>query len=194
MDDSRFDTLTRSLTTAGSRRRALTTVLGGALGLVAAASLDDAVAKKKPCPPCKKRKKGKCKAKLPDGTACSGGACQGGSCVATAVVSPPPPPFCSGKPDSPPVFCGSTAFDANDKSTWYFCKGGACGLWPDCEGRNIRCAGGTACCSWPTTACGTLGTCGCSSVDQPCTETFDCCSSESGATTCVGFVCKLVEG
>jgi hypothetical protein len=77
MDDSRFDTLTRSLTTAGSRRRALTTVLGGALGLVAAASLDDAVAKKKPCPPCKKRKKGKCKAKLPDGTACSGGGVPG---------------------------------------------------------------------------------------------------------------------
>jgi hypothetical protein len=88
MDSARFDSLVRSLTTTGSRRRALTaalTLVVGALGS------DRAQAKKKKaCPPCKKRKKGKCKSTLPEGTACTdssggGGTCQRGSCVATTV-------------------------------------------------------------------------------------------------------------
>src|SRR5687767_13492606 len=88
MDGPRFDTLTRSLTTTGSRRRALGGLLLGSLGRLGSRA-DEATAKKKPCPPCKKRKKGKCK-KKPDRTACNGGTCQGGNCVATQ--SPPPPP------------------------------------------------------------------------------------------------------
>jgi hypothetical protein len=34
--------------------------------------------------PCKKRKQGKCKGTLPDGTLCASGACQNGKCVAAA--------------------------------------------------------------------------------------------------------------
>jgi hypothetical protein len=80
MDGSRFDKLTRSLSTAGSRRCALSAVLGGGLGIALAASVVDEAAAKKKCPPCKKRKNGKCKKKKPNGTACPGGTCQSGSC------------------------------------------------------------------------------------------------------------------
>jgi hypothetical protein len=84
MDGFAFDALTRSLTSAGSRRRALTGLVSGTLGLILAASVIDEAAAKKKCPPCKKRKKGKCKKKQPDGTACAGGTCRGGSCVLAA--------------------------------------------------------------------------------------------------------------
>ncbi len=82
MDGFDFDALTRSLTTAGSRRRALTGLVSGTLGLVLGASVIEEAAAKKPCPPCKKRKQGKCKKKKPNGTACgSGRVCQSGRCV-----------------------------------------------------------------------------------------------------------------
>ena len=85
MDTFQFDTLTRSLSAAGTRRRALAAALAGSLGLLGLVSSDVVSAKsakKKPCGPCKKREQGKCKAKLPDGTACAGGTCQAGSCIA----------------------------------------------------------------------------------------------------------------
>src|SRR5215207_6924815 len=81
MDARRFDTLARIVSTAGSRRRAVATAVGGVLALLGLANPHDATAKKK-CPPCKKRKQGKCKKKKPDGTACPGGTCRGGSCIA----------------------------------------------------------------------------------------------------------------
>ena len=89
MDGSRFDRLVVSLVTTGSRRRAVASVLVGALGLLSAQP-NESAAKKKPCPPCKKRKAGKCKKTLPDGTACeNGGSCLSGSCRAASVVPPP---------------------------------------------------------------------------------------------------------
>jgi hypothetical protein len=80
MDGSRFDRLTIRLMAPGSRRRALGGLLTGALGLLSTQT-EHAAAKKKPCPPCKKRKAGKCKKKKPDGTVCSGGTCQSGRCI-----------------------------------------------------------------------------------------------------------------
>jgi hypothetical protein len=97
MDADRFDALARSLTAARSRRRALA-ALSGALGLVVgASSVEEAEAKKKKCPPCKKLKKGKCKKKKPDGTPCPTGTCQSGSCVSSSSPppAPPPPPVCT---------------------------------------------------------------------------------------------------
>jgi hypothetical protein len=85
MDGFHFDTLTRTLTVAASRRQTLGSLLGGALGLLGSRA-EEAAAKKK-CPPCKKRKQGKCKGKKPDGTACSGGSCQSGRCVPTLSCS-----------------------------------------------------------------------------------------------------------
>jgi hypothetical protein len=83
MDASNFDRLTRNLTFAGSRRRALAGLLIGAFRFLGIRS-EEVGAKnkrKKPCPPCKKRKKGKCKATLPDGKKCAGGTCYDGRCT-----------------------------------------------------------------------------------------------------------------
>ena len=80
MDAHHFDSLTCTLTAAGSRRRVLGATLAGMLGTL---WRDTTVAKKKACPPCKRRKKGKCKPK-PAGTPCTallGGACHNGTCI-----------------------------------------------------------------------------------------------------------------
>jgi hypothetical protein len=80
VDDDRFDTLTRALTSAASRRDLLARLTPGLLAtLPLALGNDDAVAK--PCPPCRKRKKGKCGKKRSDGTPCgNGGGCRDGRC------------------------------------------------------------------------------------------------------------------
>ena len=145
MKASVFDTIARNLGTA-STRRGIFRLLGGAAVAGSGVALlagEDAEAKakhrgkanrhgkvkdhrrvaaqgKKACPPCKTRKKGKCKKNLPDGTVCPGGMCQSGSCVA----KPPPPSStctppcgsnsvcqngtCVAKPPPPPsAMCGS---------------------------------------------------------------------------------------
>jgi len=136
MDGTRFDTITRSLTVAGSRRRALAAGVAGALGLWGVTHQDDVAAggKCKPkcneCETCKKGKhgkKGKCKPQ-PNGTACSVGSCQNGSCAAVTPQSPPPPP------QSPPcgaggpcrVFLSSITYDGN--------LGGLSGADAKCQG------------------------------------------------------------
>lgn len=101
MDAARLDVLVRKLAARVSRRHGLS--LLAALGLSQFTTPEGGDAKKKRkkrCPPCKKRKKGKCKATLPDGTACPGGACQQGACVASPVPPPPSPPGPSVKPDA----------------------------------------------------------------------------------------------
>lgn len=168
MDAVQFDTLARSLTSPRSRRGALAAVVGSALG---AAALTETEAKKKPCPPCKKRKKGKCKANLPDGTGCAGGSCQSGGCVAT-TTPPPPPPVCT-----PSCTNGRT------------CQAGVC-VCPtgkkDCEGLCIpiaeRCCYGESiycygnnmetCCYPPAICC--FGVC-CANTDG----TSRCCNGKA---------------
>jgi hypothetical protein len=109
MDADQFDTLTRSLSIAGSRRRMLGTALSGALVALRLADPDEVTAgrsakcRRKPgeCERCdrgkctkhngKKRcKAGKIKPK-PFGTPCSFGTCQNGACIAAALPSSPPP-------------------------------------------------------------------------------------------------------
>lgn len=93
MDPTRFDRLTRRLYANRSRRQSVGLLT--AIALPALVSPQSATAKKKKsCPPCKMRKKGKCKKTLPDGTACAGGTCQAGSCIASPPPPPPPPPPC----------------------------------------------------------------------------------------------------
>ncbi len=84
MDADRFDTLVRALTAARSRRGLTRILFGLAFGSAAAAAPMAEAKKNKPCPPCKKRKQGKCKKNKPNGKACDGGTCQGGRCVAAA--------------------------------------------------------------------------------------------------------------
>ncbi len=103
MDGTRFDSLTRALTEARSRRAALAPLLGGTLGLLGLAETTakkhNRKGKKQPCLPCKKRNtNGKCKKTKADGTVCAGGTCQGGSCVETMLPLLPPPPGCVPEP------------------------------------------------------------------------------------------------
>ena len=124
LDSNHFDSLARSLTAAGSRRRALALALSGALGLFGLAHADDAAAggKCKPqckeCKKCKKGKhgkKGKCKP-TPNGTACSVGSCQNGSCAVPACGAGGP---CR-------VFLSSTTYNGN--------LGGLSGADAKCQG------------------------------------------------------------
>jgi hypothetical protein len=88
MDDSRFDALARTFSHARSRRAVLGTLLAGTLGLF---DLADATAKKS-CPPCKKRKNGRCTRKKPNDTPCPDGTCQDGRCIPSVDESSEPPP------------------------------------------------------------------------------------------------------
>jgi hypothetical protein len=90
MNSTKFDSLTASLSFRLGRR--------AGIGLLAVMGLHELVPyreaqAKKQCPPCRKKKRGKCKKKLTDGTPCgTGGQCQGGACVgaAPAPLSPAP--------------------------------------------------------------------------------------------------------
>ena len=152
MDANRFDTLTRSLTTTGSRRRALGAVLGGSLGLLGLAHPDAAEAggECKPrcgeCATCKKGacrktkhgkkcKKGTCQAKA-NGTGCSTGTCQGGSCTITVAPAPT---------------CGDGVKNGSETGV-------------DCGGSCPRCSTGQAClsrndCSGAVCSAGTCQAC-----------------------------------
>ena len=173
MDSDRFDTMTRILHNARARRNALVTLLGlsGSVGFSLAETV--AAKKKKSCPPCKKRKKGKCKKKLPDGAACAGGTCQSGTCVA-----PPAPPSCVGQPDNAP--CGSDGR----------CRLGECQPHPTCLGIDGNCTSpGAQCCSDSCAPFPPQGSfCGCSPPSKPCYATSDCCQFPAAAT-CVGYIC-----
>ena len=161
MDANHFDALARTLTTAGPRRRALTSLVSGALGLaLGASSTEDIAAKKKPCPPCKKRKRGKCK-KAPNGTGCSGGTCQNGSCVADGCVSTCGPKSCG--PDG----CGGSCGICGDNQpclngtccTRTCARSNACG--PNgCDGSCGNCPAGSI--------CSAMGVCACGSGEPPC--------------------------
>jgi hypothetical protein len=173
MDGPRFDTITRTLTQSGFRRRALAAALVGALGLRGIVRPDAATAggKCKPkcaeCKKCKKGKngkKGKCKPQA-DGAGCSTGTCQGGDCVA-----PPPSDPCPGQDDFTP--CGG------GKS----CSGGVCATPPGCL-NGPSCSVNANCCSLNCPGGGSA--CTRSSTGQPCGSDSDCLSVD-----CVGFKCQ----
>ena len=82
MDADRFDTLSRALTTPGSRRTTLRALGALALGGGIATSFDEAEARR--CGECKKKKNGRCR-KVKDGTYCSVGTCTNGRCGCASV-------------------------------------------------------------------------------------------------------------
>jgi hypothetical protein len=200
VDSNTFDSLTRRLV---SRR---TGVLGIAVPVAEAKKK-----KKKPCPLCKKRKKGKCKANLPDGTGCSGGTCQAGTCVASTppTTVPPttqPPAFCASQPDGAPCgFCrkcqsgvcqADVAQNASScGSAGGLCWDGTCNPVPTCSPRYGACQTAADCCSngsvnAPTT-CPASGngahTCqGRPDPGQPCLGEGHC----TAGTSCVAYVCR----
>jgi hypothetical protein len=113
MDDSHFDSLARSLGTAGSRRRAVGGLLLGALGLRNGGSAEDAAAHDL-TDKCKKKSseaKKKCLKKAKKHAATH----------ANETLPPPPPPpnVCQGQADG--RACG----------TCQACRSGVCGAMPD---------------------------------------------------------------
>jgi hypothetical protein len=80
MEDDRFDALTRALATVASRRDQLRRLRTGTLLALPLAVGNDA-ARASACPPCRKKKRGRCRKKRPDGAPCgNGGRCRNGRC------------------------------------------------------------------------------------------------------------------
>jgi hypothetical protein len=158
MDSARFDSFTRSLTIAGSRRRILTITLSSALGLVfEASSVHEAVAKKK-CPPCKKRKHGKCKKNKPDGTPCIGGTCRNGQCCI---------PTCATTNACGSDGCGGSCGTCSGNRV---CINGTCFCPPE-----RSCAGGVCCPTGQVCAGGVCQGAGtCQAGQNICTGTSGC--------------------
>lgn len=182
MDPTRFDTLTRSLTARGSRRRALAGALAGGLGAFGIATTE-AKKKKKDCPPCKKRKKGKCKGTLPDGTGCTGGTCQGGSCVAAGEPAPcipqDPVALCADGCGTRTDNCGRPVVCATCPTGQKCLLNGSCATPcldnSDCpgEGPPGGCGCGTATTEAFARHC-VLRITSCDDIPQSCTSTAEC--------------------
>jgi hypothetical protein len=80
MHASRFDTLTKTFAGRFSRRGLLVVAAGGAMGMADLVEVPDAAARK--CPPCRTKKRGRCRKKRPNGTPCGEGkTCQRGVCA-----------------------------------------------------------------------------------------------------------------
>ena len=137
--------------------------------------------KKKPCPPCKKRKQGKCKAKLPDGTACSGGTCLNGSC------RPASGPSDVSSPLLPPAPCAGLQDDALCDGGTGRCLNGVCNRPETCRGGRALCAVSSECCS---KTCGGNGRCEQGHIGTACAVNADCLS-----LNCLGYRCvQGIEG
>ena len=79
MDGSHFDSLVRHLANTASRRGLLARLVPGLAAAVTLAGSNGAIAKS--CPPCRKKQKGRCKKKRPNGAPCgNGGRCRSGRC------------------------------------------------------------------------------------------------------------------
>jgi hypothetical protein len=123
---------------------------------------------KKPCPPCKKRKAGKCKKKMPDGAACPGGTCQSGRCDTTSFrqsectaldrCAAPPASFRCAEATCVNGDCG---FGPRPAGTVCRAASGECDVDDVCDGASLDCPAdalkpsGTAC----TLASGDRGSC-----------------------------------
>ncbi len=206
MDSDQFDALTRTFRELRSRRGLLAGLASGLLAVVPLGfGTEVAAGKRKKCPPCKKRNKGKCKGTLPDGTACAGGACQSGRCVAAPPPgSPPGPPPCApGCPASSTCTNGQCLCNQGLRpcgqeciTTLACCTDAECGTVPciahtcHCFGRadGTDCGGGKQCSG---------GVCAkrpsCTAGLELCTGNVDCCSG-----SCLPIlgtkVCSCVPG
>jgi hypothetical protein len=165
MDEAQFDALTQRLTATLSRRRSLS--LLALLGLHQVTPVPETAAKKH-CPPCKKRKRGKCTGRKPDGTACGGlkachhGRCQcpngmkpcsNGDCIAKELCCPGPARICG--PGVRIDVCGASqrcrCQDNLAGSTMCGSANGACGCTQDADCAAFR----------PGAFCGNAEGCGC---------------------------------
>ena len=175
MEAGRFDTLTRLLTATPSRRGISRTLAGLALsGMLGFVRGDESAAKKgkkgRSCPPCRKKKAGKCKKKRPDGTEC--GPCQtclAGLCIVTK------------QDDSP---CNGSGK----------CLAGVCNPLPDCKSPGSDCTEATEgqCCSETCTNLGTLQCYWSTPSTGVCKTSADCFQDIGFNHECVGYRCRRI--
>jgi hypothetical protein len=182
MDTDRFDTLARSLTESGSRRRALATLLGGGLVPVLGRTDGEAKKKKKACGRCQIKKKGKCTQAPDDAPCATGRTCQGGACTCLPGT----------------YFCESQTQETCC-TTGQACNSGTCGA---CPATNAYCDFNTQLvCGIDS---GTNGLCSCvTSVEGKtvCSNGFGQCQTQSCETDeeCTALlrepaVCVMVVG
>jgi hypothetical protein len=179
MDVYRFDALTRALSDVHSRRslgRFLSSIaLGGPLALLGVAEVNAGKHKhkkrRKKCPPCTKRKQGKCKGKKSDGTACPGGTCQGGRCcvphdsaLVCAAGCGTRSDTCGGAVDCP---CPAGQDCLGNGSCARTCNPVAQNCPTDCRCSGARSTEGAVICTPKTVVT-------CDQVPQPCTTSAEC--------------------
>jgi len=179
MDGSHFDALTRALSTAGSRRRALGGLLAGALGVLRWPEQEETQAHNA-LEACKK-KSGKAKKK----------------CVkkarkhnATHVVPTSPPavvctPSCAACEVCVNGACQAASDDTACNSNGR-CLKGICNPRPTCAGAGADCGTNKSeCCSGGcVTTASSFDSCVAGTIGSPCRDTVDCVSH-----ICVGYRC-----
>lgn len=146
--------------------------------------------RKKPCPPCRARKskKGKCKKRLSDGTACGDTpcrVCQAGVCAVagdgTACGNSPCRACTAG-------VCGNVPDDSACDGSGR-CLAGQCNPVPTCKSLGSQCVltDSSQCCSGICEEVEVLGSIcrGPSPTGAPCFDNGECTSRQ-----CVGFRCK----
>lgn len=135
--------------------------------------------KRKACPPCRKRKQGKCKAKVPDGRACPGGSCRSGRCVPT----PAEPTTCVGGQTACAGICVDLQTDVKNCG---LC-GNMCGQGESCDSAACHCGSGNACTGGQTC----IGGLCCPSAETNCSGTCVALSSDPNHCGACGVACSV---
>lgn len=143
MDNARFDDLTTRLAAGMSRRHGLGAVTAFGIGALFTREAAAKKHKKKPCPPCQKRKNGKCKGILPDNTACDDGVCVSGQCL----PCPAGQRLCEGTCLANNLCCVNSDCPLNGNGRNQVCTDGVCACVPDNVGPPGGCTGRAFCCS-----------------------------------------------
>ncbi|MFT4038153.1 MAG: hypothetical protein QM692_08250 [Thermomicrobiales bacterium] len=137
MDAERLDGLATRVAQLLTRRRVGVIGAGAIAGALAAEGTTAKRRKKRPCPPCVGRKKGKCRKPLADGTPCAMGVCRGGQCACVPATCASLGKTCGIAPDG----CGGTL------------GCGRCSLGPTPSCNNGTCAVCSAVCPGTCNAC-----------------------------------------
>jgi hypothetical protein len=184
MDDARFDTLTRSLTAARSRRATLATLLGGPLVLL---GLADAAAKKRKKKTTKKRRPTQSAPASPSAgpciPACAGNVCGNDGCGGTCGIACSSPRICEGGRCVCPRDqhdCQGTCIPRTRCCTATDCQPGQGCFTGTCINLRGTCAAGSnACTDHLSAACGG-GSCACFTTMEGDTR----CGAFTNTTAC----------
>jgi hypothetical protein len=185
LDADRFDALTRTLTVASSRRRALVATLGGVLGLLGLATAQNAEAKN--CKKIKnKNKRKKCLKQARCIPTCAGKQCGDDGCGGSCGSCTDPCTECTDG------VCVATLLGAacSTETPPSVCVSGRCALpcQAACGATCNLCAATSA--SGPLILFCTGSSGGCSTLTKPCYDHDDCAANE----LCTRTGCPAISG